>query len=59
LLFATGSDRTASIAGAPQCGRARFHATKGWNERMESMSNDYAVKDIGLADFGRMEIEIA
>jgi adenosylhomocysteinase len=26
---------------------------------MESMSNDYAVKDIGLADFGRMEIEIA
>ena len=23
------------------------------------MSNDYAVKDIGLADFGRMEIEIA
>jgi len=26
---------------------------------MESMSNDYVVKDIGLADFGRMEIEIA
>jgi adenosylhomocysteinase len=26
---------------------------------MDSMSNDYVVKDIGLADFGRMEIEIA